>query len=196
MAAFRYGFKSWCEKMAAGLRRDLGLDPNGPLNPYLLAEHLSVKVICPNELTSFPDKLRNLLLVDDSQSWSAVTLTLPTGTIVIRNSSSALVRQNNDIMHELAHIILQHKAAEVMLSPNGHMFLDQYDKNQELEADWLAAALLIPRDPLLEFYTGSGGNLSATAQHFGVSTQLVTMRLDKTGINRQLQYRTEAQESA
>lgn len=78
-----------------------------------------------------------------------------------------------------------------MLSPNGHMFMDNYDKTQELEADWLGASLLVPRDGLLSVYSRTP-DLDYTAAHFAVSTQMVVWRLRMTGIARQLGNRRQA----
>jgi hypothetical protein len=191
MGEFRHGFKSWCEKMAAGYRRDLKVHPHSALAPQLLSDHLGIRVVTPDEIPGFVGKHRDQLLVHDNESWSAVTLTLPNARIIIQNSAHAPTRRNSDVMHELAHIILKHEPAQVMLSPNGHMFMDSYGKEQELEADWFGAALLVPRDGLLALLSRSS-DISAAARHFAVSTQLLQWRMRKTGIERQLGYRARA----
>lgn len=191
MGEFRHGFKSWCEKMAGGYRRDLKIHPHAALSPHILSSHLGIRVITPDEIPGFNGKHRDQLLLHDNESWSAVTLTLPTERIIIQNSAHATTRRNSDVMHELAHVILKHEPAQVMLSPNGHMFMDSYGKEQEGEADWLGAALLVPRDGLLAVLSRSL-DISAAAKHFAVSTQMVQWRLRKTGLERQLGYRAKA----
>ena len=191
MGEFRHGFKSWCEKMASGCRRDLKIHPHAALSPHTLADHLGIRVITPDEIPGFGGKHRDQLLVHDNESWSAVTLTLPSERIIIQNSAHAPTRRNSDVMHELAHIILKHEPAQVMLSPNGHMFMDSYGKEEEGEADWLGAALLVPRDGLLAVFSGKA-DVSFAATHFAVSTQMIQWRLKKTGIDRQLSYRAQA----
>ena len=191
MGDFRHGFKSWCEKIAGGYRRDLNVHAHAALDPKILAAHLGVRVITPDDIHGLAKKHRDQLIVADRESWSAVTLTLPQGKIIIENSGHAPTRRNNDVMHELAHIILKHEPAQIMLSTNGHMYMDSYGKAQELEADWLGAALLVPRDGLLAIM-GRGGSVAAAAEHFAVSTKLVVWRVRKTGIDRQLGYRAQA----
>lgn len=177
--------------MASGYRRDLRIHPHAALDPAILAEHLGIRVVTPNDIPSLAKAHRDQLLVHDHESWSAVTLTMSDETIIIQNSSHAPTRRNSDLMHELAHVILKHSPAQVMLSPNGHMFMDNYDKTQELEADWLGASLLVPRDGLLSVYSRTP-DLDYTAAHFAVSTQMVVWRLRMTGIARQLGNRRQA----
>lgn len=50
-------------------------------------------------------------------------------------------RQNSDLAHELAHIILGHDM-DTPLKENGER---AYDRDVEEEARWLGAALLLPR---------------------------------------------------
>ena len=191
MGEFRHGFKSWCEGMAGGYRRDLKIHPHAALPPKLLADDLGIKVVTPDEIPSFAKKHRDQLLVHDEESWSAVTLTLPGARIIIQNSAHAPTRRNSDVMHELAHIILKHEPTQVMLSSNGHMFMDNYDKQQELEADWLGASLLVPRDGLLALLSRNA-DVAAAATHFAVSAQMVQWRLRKTGVERPLGYRAQS----
>ena len=192
MAEFRRGFKTWCEKTAAGFRRDLRLDVSGALDPRALANHLNILVWTPHDV----GRLGNLakthldqLLVHDSSSWSAVTLILPARKLIIINSRHAPVRQNSDIMHELAHLILEHEPARVDMTPQRLMILDTYDKTQEAEADWLSGSLLVPRDALLYVLSRNPRNEYA-ASHFNVSTKMIAWRRQKTGIDIQLRRRS------
>ena len=148
MTSFRRGFKTWCENAATGFRRDLHMSADSPLDPRVLAEHLKILVWTPDDvarLGNLAPAHRDQLLIRDVSSWSAVTLILPTQKIVIVNSGHAPVRQNSDLMHELAHLILEHEPARVDMTPARLMILDTYNKVQEEEADWLSGALLVPR---------------------------------------------------
>ncbi len=188
MGDFRRGFKTWCENVAYGFRRDLGVDKFGPLSPDALAAHLRIVVWTPNDIPGLDRKSRDQLLIRDEASWSAVTLTLPEGRFIIVNSSHSPTRRNNDLMHEIAHIVLEHEPAQMVTSPNGLMFLDNYSAEQEEEADWLAAALLIPREAALKLIADSADTKEA-ARYFGVSESLMKMRISRTGIDRQLRQR-------
>ncbi len=66
----------------------------------------------------------------------------------VLNPANALTRQRNDLMHELAHIELKHAPARDF-SKSGLLLLSDYSDEQEKEADWYAAALLLPRGALV-----------------------------------------------
>ncbi|MGE0626724.1 MAG: ImmA/IrrE family metallo-endopeptidase [Hyphomicrobiaceae bacterium] len=195
MGDFRRGFKTWCENVAYGFRRDLDVDKFGPLSPDALAAHLGITVWTPDDIPDLNRKSRDQLLVRDESSWSAVTLTLPEGRFIIVNSAHSQTRRNNDLMHEIAHIVLEHEPAQMVTSPHGLMFLDNYSAEQEDEADWLAAALLIPREAALKVLAGSADSKEA-ARFFGVSESLMKMRISRTGIDRQLRQRSNARRAS
>ena len=190
MAALRRGFKTWCEKAADGFRRDLHVARNGPLDPHVLARHLQVLVLTPDQIAGLGQDHRDQLLKHDPSSWSAVTIELPEKKIIILNSSHVPQRQNSDLMHELAHLILEHEPARVDVTPDGLMLLDTYDREQEAEANWFAGALLVPRDALLSVLANNRRNENA-AQHFAVSVDMIKWRRQMTGIDLQLRRRND-----
>ncbi|MDE2183571.1 MAG: ImmA/IrrE family metallo-endopeptidase [Alphaproteobacteria bacterium] len=69
------------------------------------------------------------------------------------------------------------------------MILNNYDKTQEAEADWLAGALLVPRDPLLWFLSRDRSTGNA-ASHFEVGADMIEWRRRMTGIDIQLRRRS------
>jgi Zn-dependent peptidase ImmA (M78 family) len=148
---------------------------------------LGILVWTPDDVPNFKGQHRNQLLIRDASSWSAVTLEKSGQRVIVVNSTHSEARQNNNIMHELAHLVLEHEAARVDISPQGLMLLETYNLQQEAEADWLAGALLVPREALLAVLKRNQ-RLEAAAAHFQVSVQLVRMRRDRTGISRQLSY--------
>lgn len=191
MAEFRRGFKAWSERTALGFRRDLQIEPFGALDPYELARYLNILVWTPCDVARLGDLAQvhlDQLLKHDPSSWSAVTLILPLKKVIVLNSSHTRVRQNSDLMHELAHLILEHKPARVDMTSNKWMILDTYDKFQEEEANWLGGALLVPRDALLEVLLHNRRNENA-ASHFNVSAQMIEWRRRMTGIDKQLSRR-------
>jgi len=52
-------------------------------------------------------------------------------------------------MHELAHLIIGHEPARVVVSPDMILAVRTYDQGQEEEAAWLSGCLLLPRPALL-----------------------------------------------
>lgn len=188
MGEFRRGFKTWCENIAYGFRRDLGLPKFAPLSPAALAAHLGITVWTPDDLPGFDKTYRDQLLIRDEGSWSAVTLTLPEGRFIVINSAHGETRRNNDLMHEIAHVVLEHEPAQMVTSPNGHMFLDNYSDQQEEEADWLAAALLAPRQAVVNVLT-ENPDVKEAARFFAISESLIKMVISRNGIDRQLKHR-------
>lgn len=191
MSEFRRGFKSWCENTSKGFRRDLSLAVDQALSPRALASHLGVIVWTPEEVAKLGglDQVHlDQLLHADSRSWSAVTLVVPTHRVIIENSTHNHVRRNSNIMHEIAHLVLEHEPARVDMTAAKLMILDTYDKTQEAEADWLAGALLVPRDGLLKVASEDPRDEYA-AERFDVSVPMLKMRRQRTGIDIQLRRR-------
>lgn len=180
---FRRGFKSWCEEVSVRIRREISLTSKEPLNPLVLASHLGVVVWQIREIPGLSNDCLRVLLKDDPDSWSAVTLSVNTQYYIILNSKHPLSRQSNTVTHEIAHIMLDHKPARIDVSEDG-LLLNTYDINQEQEADWLAGTILLPRDALF-LIKRSFKDMIKASEVFGVSTQLLEYRLNVTGVNNQ-----------
>lgn len=182
----RHGYKAWCERYAADTRQKLGLPPTSPLSPRDLAAHLGIRVWTPADIPGLPEMTRKILLRNDGtpSCWSAVTLVVGEKTLVILNSTHSLARQASDLMHELAHRILNHEPEEMSISSEGLLLLKAYDKAQEEEADWLAGVLLLPRDALVDVRR-RGMPDEAVIARYGVSKRMYTYRMSMTGVSRQ-----------
>jgi len=177
----RRGFKSWCERTSGGYRSQLGLELADALEPRQLAEHLSVLVWTPQDIPGLSTRSIEQLTEVDPSGWSAVTIAAGGHNLIIINSAHARTRQRSSLAHELAHVILNHRPTEARVSGEGILFRDRYDTEQEDEADWLAGALLLPREGLLSVYRRTQSS-ETIGRHFGVSTKLVDWRLRTTGI--------------
>jgi IrrE N-terminal-like domain/Abortive infection C-terminus len=105
----------------------------------------------------------------------------------IYDSITAFLRfvKSLDLMHELAHLVLEHEPARVDMTAERLMILDTYNKTQEEEADWLAGALLVPREALLR-YLANDSREDHAAAHFHVSRQMIAWRRQVTGVDIQL----------
>ncbi len=181
---FKRGFKAWCENASHQARARLGVDAHEPLDPFALAESLSVTVLYPSNIPGISASALDTLLKDDSDSWSAVTLTLEPKPIIVLNSTHSTARRASDLAHELSHLLLVHKPSQTGVSPDGFL-LTAYDRVQEDEANWLAGCLLLPREACLHVRRKRMDNLSI-ARVYGISRDMVTYRLNMTGVDRQL----------
>jgi Zn-dependent peptidase ImmA (M78 family) len=174
------GFKTWCERAVLNYKKDLGINKQNPLTAPLLAKHLGVKLLTPSDISGLEEEDRRILLGEEADAWSAVTLCKGEKHMVIFNPCRGEGRQSNDIMHELSHIIVGHKA-QIMHALDAGIFLRHYDKSQEEEADWLAATLLLSRDALFKI-AFSKMVPSEAAKEYKVSESLLQMRLNVTGV--------------
>lgn len=182
---FRRGFKTWCETVAAQRRRALKAAPTAPLDPLLVAKDMRVAVAYIEQLPTIePDTLAHLTIADPD-AWSAVTVCANDKHLIVLNSAHHKNRQSNSLMHELAHLIIGHKPARLDITPDGLMILSTYDKDNEEEANWLAGALLLPREALVHARK-RGLTDEEGAEHYGCSVKLFQFRINTTGVDVQL----------
>jgi Zn-dependent peptidase ImmA (M78 family) len=172
---FERGFKSWCERVAVTQRRELNLQPTDSLNARRLATHLDVVVWTADQVPGLDAQYLKVLIKDDPDSWSAVTLCTGSRDLIIVNPVHSEGRLASDIMHELAHIILGHEPARVEVSKDGFLILSTYNKEQEEEAKWLSGCLLLPREALL-LIRRRGLSAEIAAAQYGVSVPMLTYR--------------------
>ncbi|HZD52429.1 MAG TPA: ImmA/IrrE family metallo-endopeptidase [Woeseiaceae bacterium] len=179
------GFKSGCEQASRRYRKRLGVSLQDPLPYRQLAHELDVLLWTPADVPGLDEDTVRQLAVTGAGSWSAVTVRLDGKHVVVVNSAENENRIPRNVVHELAHIILGHSASRVDISEDGHLWLSTYGQDQEQEADWLSAALLLPRDGLLPAWARHR-NVRAVATQFRVSHELARWRLNMTGVVRQV----------
>jgi hypothetical protein len=184
MGVLERGFKTWAEQLALSIRRELDLDPHAPLAPLRLAEHLDVRVLVPSKIPGLPKPVLDQLVLVDPGGWSAVSCSVNGQTLIIHNPQHSVGRQNSDLAHELAHLILEHEPSKLVLSQDGTMVLRSFDEKQDEEANWLGWCLLLPRLALVHA-TKARLSKSAIAHRWGVSEQLVEFRTRMTGVKRE-----------
>ncbi len=180
----RRGFKALAERNSHAARQELGLVANAPLDPWAYAAHLEVIVLDFAGL-GLETGVATQLTVKDCSSWSAMTLRDHTTYAIVINPAHARTRQRSDLMHELAHIQLGHAPSRVEVSTSGVLLLSDYSEDQEQEADWHAAALLLPRDGALQMRAQRNTTIHI-ANYYGVSEALCEWRLRMTGIDVQI----------
>ncbi len=185
------GFKSWAERTAATLRRELKVAPLAPIDPLRTAALLGIEVCTPRDVPGLPDDVANALLDGDPYGWSAVSLAIKDGGLVIYNPRKSKGRRASDIMHELAHFLLDHTPSTIILSEDLDVAIRSFDAKQEDEANWLAWAVLLPRDALVACLRRRMSK-EAIAEQYGVSEKLVVFRTGITGAAYQVRGRAPA----
>lgn len=179
---FRRGFKSWAEEISLRVRRRLNLSPLSPLDPYQLADLISVPVLGPGDVRDLPEDCKERLTKEHSDNWSAITVANGRHHLIVLNADRARTRRNSDLAHELAHLILGHEPSMMFLSPDSGMALRTHNREQEDEANWLAGCLLLPRDALLSIRKRELPDAEA-CREYGVSSAMLHFRLNASGVD-------------
>lgn len=174
------------EQLANDLRNELGLQAKTPLYARMLARHMGISVLTPNEIQGLAQDDLDQLFGEGASNWSALTLVIPQRTFIIHNSSHSFGRQESNIMHELSHLICNHQPSEVIQLDGFAFPIRTCNKDEEDEADWVCGCLKLPRDGLLWAVRASMTH-EAIANHFASSLELVRYRVRITGVDKQVQ---------
>jgi len=177
----RRGFKAQAERFALALRAELGLKLTDRLDCFALAAHLEIPVVALPDLRQDGASGASIArLMAHNSGFSALTICAGTRRLIVYNPRHPTTRRANSVVHEVSHIILEHPPAPTI----GEGGCRYWDARLEDEADWQAAALLVPRDGIFTLVR-AGGGLSDGAEHFGVSPALFRWRVNTTGVARQ-----------
>jgi hypothetical protein len=171
----RWGFKTEAETTVRELRAELGVGTVQPLSAFKLATHLEIPVAA---LSSFGDQdFVRYFRGKGLKEFSAMTVFLTaTQRVIVYNDFHALTRQAPDIAHECSHGLLLHPPRPAFAFGGCR----DVDDVCEQEAHWLAGVLLIPNDAAL-WIVREGLTIAEAAEHFGVSKELVTWRVNMSG---------------
>lgn len=180
--AFRRGFKAEANITSREIRSELGLAADAPLCPFRTAAHLEVSVV---KLSSFeqqsPDAVRYLISEVGQSEFSAITVCIGTQRVIVYNDGHSPARCAANIMHELSHLLLMHPP-HALCRENGKR---HFDADLEEEANWFGPALLVSDEAAIAI-AKLGIDLRKAAKEYGVSTQLMQMRLNVTGARRRV----------
>jgi len=186
MSLLERGFKTWAERYAEGLRKELQLDLSDQMEMGRLASFFSARLLVPSDIAGMTEQHLHQLLRVDPSGWSAVTVVMNEEAVIIYNPHHSKGRQASDICHEISHLALEHEPTKLVMSPDGSLVMRNFNQRQEEEANWLAWCILLPREALVTALRRRA-SVEEIANHFGVSTPLVKFRVQKTGA--QIQYR-------
>jgi hypothetical protein len=189
MKSLERGFKAWAERTSLTFRKELELTADDPLLPNALADYLRVALWTPHNVPGMTKDILDQLLEHDPWGWSGTSLQINGQGIVIYNPKHSSGRQASDITHELAHIILDHQPATIVLSADlDTVGMRSFNQKQEDEANCLAWTLLLPRDGLIQAKLRRR-TIEEIAAQYCVTKSLVTYRINSTGVGRQLNAR-------
>lgn len=181
---FRRGFKAEAERMDEFYRKSLGLSIFDPLDAFVLASHLGIDIWSVDEMFEGHKDMQQYALLSNPDRFSAVwTLNWQGEKLIIHNSNHSPGRQQSNLMHELAHIILGHKIPNEKAKLCSEFGLHYYNPTHELEAKFLGGCLQLTKPALL---WGKKQRLTDNqiAARFNASEEMVRYRLDVSGVNK------------
>ncbi len=173
----RHGFnKAACKRLAAELRREIGLDLMQPLDPWQLADLYGIRVM---SLSALPidDEIRDYFTVERQDVFSGALVPFGSGAVIIENDSHPAVRRRSTMSHELAHVVGEHTFGTSLVNERGCRVADSV---QEGEAAEIAGELLIPFEAAKLLARQNRTN-EEVARRFGVSVDMARWRMDATG---------------
>jgi Zn-dependent peptidase ImmA (M78 family) len=98
------------------------------------------------------------------------------GRAIVHNDSRSPQRQQSDVAHEVAHVLLAHPISELHVNTGATMRNNEHEK----EAVWLGGVLLVPKPAAIRGLR-SGLSNAAAAKFYGISEQLWTWRCNASG---------------
>ncbi len=176
--------QEWIEEQGLELRKLAKAGPTDRLDIFKLAAELSADIIQLSWGGIFPDAMLEQLTEIDPKCFSAGTLILPNGFLIVVNPAHSAARNSMSVLEECAHIHLKHRP-EPIQNLGALFFSRVYDEPMESEAYAVGAAALLPVSVLKPVMTQSVSVRKLALQH-GVSKALVRFRLRELGWAKQM----------
>jgi hypothetical protein len=174
----RRGFKEHAKRLALEVREEIALGPLDRLDPRALAAEYGIPVYTVTSLARACDPDVAEWLGGAGQAvFSAALVPCGTGRLIVDNDLHAPTRRMSSIAHEMAHVLCEHRFAQVLVTADGCRAADRDD---EAEAEWLGGELLIT-------YTAAtaaaraGWSDQQVADAYGVSPRRAGMRMNASG---------------
>ncbi len=147
----------------------------------MLADYLAIPVQSLSTLRAVAPSAVRFFVGPGETLFSGVTVFEGWRRMIIYNDRHDEGRQQSDIAHELAHGLLLHEPAPA-LDDSGER---RWDGEAELEANWLAGAMLISDEAAMRIARLGWSEAQAAAQ-YGVSPAMVRFRLNVTAAGRRI----------
>ena len=173
---YRRGFKREANGTAREIRAQLGLKNLDNLDPWAMADYPLVSV---GPMSGYgQDRAACRAPLHGDRSGGVLGLhRLPRRSPHDRPQRRVRPgRQASNLTHELGHALLLHPPTPALDDRGCRL----WNQNIEDEAHWLAGALLLTEDAAL-CIARNDTSVPAAAEHFGISEQMITYRLNVTG---------------
>ena len=161
--------RSDIERIATSVASQLGYLPGQDLQPLIRRIGGDIEVAPDEDGASLSGSI-------DVRGPSDFTIYLPLHT--------GRLRDRFTIAHELGHLVLHY------VYPNAakqagieRLTAERYGSGRpEIEANWFAAAFLMPSELFRQAFMDAGGNLAAVSTEFGVSPHAASIRANSLGL--------------
>lgn len=163
-------FRERAEGISSYWRQQLGVAVYEPMPARTLARALDAELRRPDEMEVSSDIATKLMEATD---WWGVILRFSPPLILYHPQQSS-ARFESTIMHELAHLILEHPPGQLYLATNGSWERD-FNEQVEAEAGYLGSCLQIPRRGL-QWAIQNQMSSEDIAKYYGASIEMVRWR--------------------
>ena len=174
------GFKAKANRIAVGLRRQMGLQDTAPLKLEDLASRLGFPVVPVTEFFGACSNAVTQITVRDPTAFSAMLLPVGIGRVILVNNKHSYGRKNSSLAHEIAHVLLAHPPSQVFSQPGCRNF----NRGMEDEASCLSGYILIPNQAASHI-VWSNSDLETACEEYGVSRKMLEYRLNASGARMQ-----------
>lgn len=157
--------KAQVHSLAEKFAELVGYKPGGSLKDVI--ERLGGKVV-----------VEDTLLTDPARSGSLIVEATGDFKIILPAHTSA-IRDRFTLAHELGHYVIHYLFAR---KEGQLMALRRGSDRIEWEANWFAAAFLMPADAFSQAVTELGRNVDMLASQFGVSASAAEIRVKALGL--------------
>jgi Zn-dependent peptidase ImmA (M78 family) len=151
------------------------------LNDYIASSSLPVEVVpLANRLgirvynAPWPNEISGKIQKDNERGGSS-------GFAIFVNKSHPQTRRRFTVAHEIAHYVLHERKIGDGIFDDA-MYRSGLPHREEVQANELAADILMPKSKLLECIEVLGADVAVLADHFSVSKQAMSIRLDVLGV--------------
>ena len=176
MAKFQHGFKAQANRIAQGLRKQMGLSGTDPLDPRDVFPIFSISALALSDFQEACPEEASVLL-SRSGGFSAILLSVGgVRRVVIHNDSHRPGRQSSNLAHELGHVLLVHPPEIVCTGDLGR----ESDSLVEAEAAYLGGCLLVPNEAAHRL-AALRVDVQSASLRYGVSEDMVRYRLRISG---------------
>ena len=178
--------KEELERTAEKFRKELGLSDDEPLDSLQLNVE-GVEFVRLTRTNCLDAETVEHLSTDACDEWSAMSVPLDEEHeqwAVLLNDCHTVERQRVTLLEEVWHILQGHKLTKI--ARIAEAYGRTYDKPEEHDAYYLAAATLLPRGAVIK---GVNERQSAVqiASRYGTSPELVDYRIKRLGLWRDYQ---------